>query len=108
MTVTDGDAVKHDRFAASPRGIRLPAEIELDGFPSVTTLRLQAQTCCRLVTAVHHAILTTAVPRDTINNAVSVPLGFFEQLRIARIMRIRHQITGPFPSSNVTGGNGPC
>src|SRR2546421_6618473 len=81
-------AIECNRFAATSGWFRFWSEIELDRFPSIAALRLQAEAGGRLVTAVDHAILTTRIARHTIDNAVLIPFYFFEQFRIARVMRV--------------------
>src|SRR5439155_11584075 len=107
MPVAAADAVKHNCFAASAGGLWLPPEIKLNRLPSIATLRLQAKAGGRLVTAVHHAILATAVACDALHDAVSVPFRFLEQFRVARVMPVGHEIAGPFPPANISRWNRP-
>src|SRR4029077_15321760 len=78
VTVTRAHAIEGENFAATARGFRFRAEIELDRFPSVSSLCLQAQRSSRLVTAMHHAIFAAAIARDTVHDAKSVPFGLFQ------------------------------
>src|SRR6266567_1493804 len=96
MSVAAAYTVKHNRFAAPAGRLRFRPEIELNRLPSIAVLRLKAEAGCWLVTAMHHAILATAIARDAVYHAVPVPLGFLEQFRVARVMPVSHEIAGPF------------
>src|SRR5215467_13119704 len=102
MPIATAHTVEYHRFTTAAGWFRFRPEIELNCLPSIATLRLQAKTGGWLVTAVDHTILAAAVPRDAVHHPVSVPLGFVEQLRIARVMAVGHQIAGPLPSANVS------
>src|SRR5438128_10879424 len=91
MSISRTHPVKDENFAATPGGLRFRAEIEFDRFPSIATLDLQTQSCSRFLAAVHHAIFAATVAGDSINYAVAVPLGSFQQLRIAAVMARGHQ-----------------
>src|SRR6266540_2363475 len=107
MPVAAADAVKHNRFAPPAGRLRFRPEIEPNRLPSIATLRLETKAGSGLVAAMHHAILATAVARDPVHHAISVPLGFLEQFRVARVMPVGHEVAGPFPSANVSGRNRP-
>src|SRR5205823_1587605 len=78
VPVAGAHAIEGEHFAATARGFRLRAEIELDRFPSVSSLRLQSQSRGRLVTAMHHAVFATAIPRDSVDDAIPVPCRLFQ------------------------------
>src|SRR5437870_5500491 len=101
MSVTGSHSVKSENFAATPGRLRLRTEIESNCFPRVPALRLQPQGCRRFITAVHHAILAAAITRHSVHDAVPLPLGFLQQFRIARVMRIGHEVAWTFPTSNI-------
>src|SRR5947208_12785414 len=107
MTVSAADAVEHDDFAAVAFCLRSRSEIELDVFPGIAALRLQAQGSGRLVSTMDHAIFAAAVPRDAVHDPIFLPLHFLEQFRVARVMRVSHQITRAFPAANVARRDGP-
>src|SRR2546423_843384 len=101
MSVSAAHAIECNRFAATSGWFRFWSEIELDRFPSITALRLQAKAGGRLVTAMHHAVLASAVARNTIDNAVFFPLHSLQQFGVTRVMRVGHQIARAFPATNV-------
>src|SRR5439155_12729017 len=80
---------------------------ELDCFPSIAALSLQAERCSGLVAAMHHAIFAPAVARDPIDDSVSVPIRLFQQLRITCEMAVGHQIARTLPAADVSRGNCP-
>src|SRR4030095_3615433 len=90
VPVTGAHAIEGEHFAATARGFRFRAEIELDRFPRVSSLRLQSQSRCRLVTAMHHAIFASAIASDPVYDSITLPFKFFEQLRIARVVPVGH------------------
>jgi BirA family biotin operon repressor/biotin-[acetyl-CoA-carboxylase] ligase len=51
--------------------------------------------------------LTAAAERHAVDHAVIVPLHFLEQLGVAGVMRVSHQIARAFPAANVAGRNCP-
>src|SRR5437764_11963956 len=83
MTISRTDTVVGEHFTAASSRPRLSAEIELDSFPSVAALSLQTQRCSGLIAAMHHAIFAPAVARDPIDDSVAIPVGPFQQLRVA-------------------------
>src|SRR5262249_4233256 len=107
MTISRADTVVGEHFTAASSRLRLRTEIELDCFPSVAALSLQAQRCSGLVAAMHHAIFAPAVARDSIDDSVAVPVGLFQQLRVTRKMAVGHQIAGSLPATDVSCGNCP-
>src|SRR5260370_17373379 len=98
MTISRADTVVGEHFIAASSRLRLRTEIELDRFPSVAALTLQAQRCSGLVAAMHHAIFAPAIACDTIDDSVSVPVGLFQQLRVGREMAVGHQIARSLPA----------
>src|SRR5207253_6222629 len=82
-------------------------EIELDVFPGVAALRLEPESGGRLVTAMDHAIFAATVACDAVDHAVSLPLRFLQQLGVARVVAVRHQVARAFPAPNVARGNSP-
>src|SRR6266545_2364035 len=70
VSVTRAHAIEGENFAATARRLRFRAEIELDRFPRVSSLCLQPQRRSRLVTAMHHAVLTSAIARDSVDDAI--------------------------------------
>src|SRR5262249_19890788 len=90
VPVADTDAVESESFAAATGCFWFRPEIKLDRLPSVAAFRLQSERSGRFVAAMHHAIFTTRIARDAVDDAVFVPLNFFEQLGVARIMRVGH------------------
>src|SRR5437660_10859095 len=83
MPVAAAHAVKHNRLAAPTGRLRFRPEIELDRLPRIATLCLEAEAGGWLVTAMHHAILATAVTRNAAHHAIPVSLRFLNQLRMA-------------------------
>src|SRR5450432_4864161 len=102
MPIAGTDAVVGRDFIAFASWFRFWAEIEAHCFPCVAALRVKAQTGSRLVAAMDHAVLAAAVLRDAVDDAILFPLHFLEQLRVARIMRVGHQIAGAFPAADVS------
>src|SRR5438874_11463465 len=107
MTISRADTVVGEHFTAASSSLRLRTEIELDCFPSVAALSLQAQCCSGLVAAMHHTIFAPPVARDAVDDSVTVPVRLFQQLGVARVMAVGHQIAWAFPAANVSGGNCP-
>src|SRR2546425_7744897 len=107
MTVSGADAVKHDDFAAVALRFRSRTEIKFDVLPSVTALRLQAESRGRFVAAMDHAVFAAAVAGDPVYHAVAVPLYLLQQLGVAGVMRVRHQIARAFPTANVARRDSP-
>src|SRR6266487_6329898 len=107
VPVTGGHSVKSDNFAATPSRLWFRTEVEFNCFPCVAALRLQTQSCRGFIATVHHAIFAAAVTRHPIDDAVSVPLRFLEQFRVARVMPVGHEIAGPFPPANISRWNRP-
>src|SRR5258705_7865218 len=107
MTISRADTVVGEHFIAASSRLRLRTEIELDRFPSVAALSLQAQRCSGLVAAMHHAILAPAIACDTIDDSVSIPVGLFQQLRVGREMAVGHQIAWSLPATDVSRGEFP-
>src|SRR5438128_5543018 len=107
MTVSAADAVKHDDFVAIALCFRSRTEVKFDVLPGITVLCLQPQGRSRLVAAMDHAVFTTAVTSDAVYDTISVPLHRLEQLGVAAVMGVRHQITRAFPAANVARRNGP-
>src|SRR5437870_4766344 len=108
MAVSATHAVESENFAAFASRFRFRPEIELDGLPSVAALGLQTEARGRFVTTMHHAVFAPTVARDSIDDTVFVPLHFLEQLGVARVMPIRHEVAGAFPSANVPRRDRPC
>src|SRR5258708_25951190 len=81
--ISRADTVVGEHFTAASSRLRLRTKIELDRFPSVAALSLQAQRCSGLVAAMHHAIFAPTVARDPIDDSVPIPVGLFQQLRVA-------------------------
>src|SRR6266850_7705515 len=77
VPITRAHAIEGENLAATARRFRFRAEIELDRFPRVSSLCLQSQRRSRLVTAMHHAVLTSAVARYAVDDAIAVPFGLF-------------------------------
>src|SRR5438045_8983298 len=92
MPVAAAHTVKHNRLAAPARRLRFCPEIEPNRLPSIAALRLEPEAGSGLVTAVHHAILATAVACDAVHDAVFVPLGFLLHLRVARVVEYGSEI----------------
>src|SRR5438874_1930004 len=78
MTISRADTVVGEHFTAASSRPRLSAEIELDSFPSVAALSLQAQRCSGLIAAMHHAIFTPPITRDSINDSIAIPVRLFQ------------------------------
>src|SRR4029077_14560786 len=96
-----------EHFTATSSSLWLRTEIELDRFPSVAALSLQAERCRGLVAAMHHAIFGPAIACDTVDDSVSVPVCQFQQLRITCEMAVGHQIARTLPAADVSRGNCP-
>src|ERR1043166_4389852 len=107
MTVAAAPTVEAGALVAVASRFWLGSEIELDVFPSVAAARLQPEAGSRLITAMHHAIFAATIACDAIHHAVALPLGFLEQLGVAGVVAIGHQVTWAFPPTNVTRGNRP-
>src|SRR5205823_2941631 len=90
MSVPNRDAIEGNGLAAASSRFRFWSEIKFNRLPGIAPLRLQPEARGRLVAAVDHAILATRIARDTIDDSVFFPLHFFEQLGIARVMRVGH------------------
>src|ERR1700738_2561531 len=90
MSVPDRDAIEGNGLAAASGRFRFRSEIEFNVLPSVATLGLQTETRRRLVSTMHHAILTAGIARFAINHAVFFPLHLIQQFGVARIMRVGH------------------
>src|SRR6476659_9304527 len=108
MTISRADTVVGEHFIAASSRLRLRTEIELDRFPSIAALSLQAERRSGLVAAMHHAIFAPAVAGDPIDDSVSVPVRLFEQLRVGGGMAIGPQIARPLPAPDFSGGNSPA
>src|SRR5215475_5912760 len=80
VTISRADTVVGEHFTAAPSRFRLRTEIELDRFPRVASLSLQAKRCSGLIAAMHHAIFAAAVAGDAINDPVAIPVSLFQQL----------------------------
>src|SRR5438309_11345937 len=83
MTISRTDTVVGEHFTSASSRLRLRTEVELDCFPSVAALSLQAQRCSGLVAAMHHAIFAPSVARDPIDDSVPIPVCLFQQLCVA-------------------------
>src|SRR6476659_6257119 len=105
MTISRADTVVGEHFIAASSRLRLRTEIELDRFPSIAALSLQAERCSGLVAAMHHAIFAPAVARDPIDDSVAIPVCLFQQLRVARVMAVGHQIARSLPATDVSRRN---
>src|SRR5438270_14099651 len=90
VSVPDRDAIEGNSFAAAPGRFRFRSIIKFDRLPGIAALRLQTETGGWFVAAVHHAVFATRITRDAVDHAVFFPLNFFEQLGVARIMRVGH------------------
>src|SRR5215217_1643657 len=78
MSVPGAHAVEGENLAATARRFRFRTEIELDRFPRVSSLCLQPQRRCRLITAMHHTVLASAIARHAVDDAILFPFGLLQ------------------------------
>src|SRR5689334_10352878 len=107
VALANREAVEGVYFSALVIRFGFGPKVIFEIFPVIAALIVRAEGAAGIVATVHHAVFATRIAGDSVDNAVFVPVHFFEHLTVTSIMAIGHHVAGRFPAFDIAGRNCP-
>src|SRR5437588_2999970 len=103
MTAACGIAVKGLNLRALFVDSRTGPKIVFEIFPIVAALVIGSQCPAGVIAAMYHAVLAPSIARDTVHNAILVPVHLVQHFLVVGVMAVGHQVTRRFPAFDIAG-----